>query len=306
MTTEKVNDVNDFILSRDNRHEAEFYTEICDYFEYKKLDTIFQLNMVIEIFYRCIQILSTSEHDHKQKVIFIKNILSEYYLNDIQKYNFFLLFHIFIDNLLYEENILNGVDYFINFFEDQLDSLNENATLYYYDFNIATIMSEISHLSNQEQIDILRTRKKNYLVKVSSQNIPKNNFDKYCDEQIEGLKDQIYIQSDISSPNFTKKAEEEIGSNSSAEVEETEYTRPKLTLPEILKNNEFGNVNYAAEFTGYSVHHIRYLARKRKIPCYKPSKTGQWRFHRNDLEDWMKNGMKNFQTEDDSLLRRKK
>jgi excisionase family DNA binding protein len=166
-------------------------------------------------------------------------------------------------------------------------------------------MSEISHISTQEQIKIIRQRKKEYLLKLSTKDIPSNNFDEYCDKQIKILEDQLKESGDIEL-EILPMEEGEIEKKSENETQYTDLDKPKLTLPDILQNQEMGGVKYAAEITKYSESHIRFLARNRKIPCYKPTKTGHWRFEYSDLQDWMKNGMKNFQTEDDTLLRRKK
>ena len=306
MLNQRIENINSFISGIENQDEADFYTDICDYFDFKKLGNIFELNELIEAFRDSIDVLKRYGSNYDRTVVFIKNLVETRKFNAVQKYNFYLLFHIFFDYLVFE-NIKPNAEKYLSWIGDQIYFVNDIATMYYIDFNISNLAKEIADKSVNEQIRILLAQKSEYLLALSQHNIPANNFDQHCDQQIQVLQQ--------------RREEEQVGGiqEKSAQITvpndetlvETVGNTPELTLPDVLLKKKFGDVHFAAEHTGYSVSTIRRLARTQKIPAHKPTKTGEWRFFAEELDDWKLNGMKNFPLQsDDSTLgkhkRRKK
>jgi len=294
-----IKDVNTFISSVKLKDEADFYLEICDFFEFRKLGQLFDLNDLIYTYRDSIDTIKINSGDSRKACIFIKNIIESRHYNDIQRYNFYLMLHIFFDYLLFDDNLKNDVCQYMEWIEDQLDLVNEVATTYYYDFNISNLVNSISSKPANEQKTILNERKKEYLLALSKFNIPANNFDKQCNDQI-NIIDQLVAAGVQFSTEL--KSTETLEVKSDSLQEPLENNKPKLTLPKNVQNNGYVGVKHAAEYVGYSENYLRTLANKGKIPCYKPTKTGHYRFIIVDLDDWKINGMKNFQTTPDDKL----
>ena len=179
-----IKDVNAFISSVKLKEEADFYLEICDYFEFRNLGQLFELNDLIDTYRDSIDVIKTNSGDSKKACIFVKNIIESRHYNDIQRYNYYLMLHIFFDYLLFDKNLRNDVDQYKEWIEDHLDLVNEVATIYYYDFNISDLINDISAKSANDQKAILNERKRDYLLSLTKFNIPANNFAKECDDQI--------------------------------------------------------------------------------------------------------------------------
>lgn len=296
---EKITDLNAFISSIQIKDEADFYIEICDFFGFRNLREFFDLNDLIDAYRECIDAIKNNSSDPRRVCVFIKNITENRKYNEVQRYNFYLLLHIFFDYLLFDENIKKDTEHYNGWIEDQLDIVNEGAAKYYYYFNISDLMKSISNKSANEQIAEINIRKKDYLVALNKDNIPANNFDYQCDEQIKLINDLILVGHDFTLEPKTKEIPEAIKDEM---IDSVKGTRPQLALPVNLQNDKYGGTEFAAKHTGYSKNYIRTLANKREIPCYKPTKTGHYRFFAKELDDWKVNGMKNFQNKPDDKL----
>jgi|GEM_PF-5777861 excisionase family DNA binding protein len=302
MRKDKIENLNAFITSIEEKDEADFYTEICDYFDFKQLGNFFELSELIEVYRDCVDVIKTYGSDFQRTIVFLKNIVERRKFNDVQKYNFYLLLYIFFDYIVFE-NIKKDAEKFQNWISDQITLVNDIAALYYIDYNISTLLKNIAHKSVTEQISILLAQKSEYLLALSQYRLPPNNFDIQCDQQIQVLQmrrseEQVLPTSGLKELLTVKDVEQNTVN---------EDSKIKLTLPDFLTDDKFGDVNFAANYTGYSVSTIRRLARTKKIPAYKPTKTGEWRFKSTELDDWKVNGMKNFQEEpDDKLLGKRK
>ncbi|MCX6304916.1 MAG: helix-turn-helix domain-containing protein [Bacteroidetes bacterium] len=303
---EKIEHLNEFISTLENEDEIGFYLGICDFFDFRKLGKLFELNELISTYRDCIEILKSNGQDFWKTIVFIRNIIENKKYNDVQKYNFYLLLHIFFEYLLFD-NIKKDAAKYIDWIEDQLNAVHPIATAYYLDFDISNLIDSICKRPLKEQINILVARKSEYLLALDNCQIPKNNFDIRCEQQINLIKEQLAIA------NLNPLVSESDNPQTNIDEVETslpETARPTLTMPKLAGTDEYGDVHFAAERTGFSVSHIRLLARKGLIPRHKPTKTGAYRFYASELDEWKNNGMKNFQTGNDSSLigkqRRKK
>ena len=294
---EKIENLNEFISNLDNEDEIGFYLGICDFFDFRKLGKLFELNDLITTYRDCIEVLKSNGQDFWKTIVFIRNIIENKKYNDVQKYNFYLLLHIFFEYLLFD-NIKKDSSKYIDWIEDQLSAVHLIASAYYLDFDISNLISSITTRPLKEQINILVARKSEYLLALDNEQVPKNNFDIRCNEQINLIKEQLIdanVNPMVSESNDPQTNIDEV------EISLPE-TRPTLTMPKLAGAVDYGDIHFAAEITGYSASHIRLLARQGKIPRHKPTGSGAYRFYRNELEDWKNNGMKIAQKEDDSSL----
>jgi len=297
MQKDIIDDLNAFLASIQNADEADFYTEICDYFNFRNLGQLFDLNDFITAYKDCVECLKSNRKGYRQFGVYCKNILENKKYNVVQMYNFYLLFHIFFDYLLFP-HVKDERDDYLGWIEDQIGSLTEVAGIYYDDYDFNKFMKDIESNSLAEKINLLKIRKSEYLLALAQNNIPDNTFGVQCDNQIALFENQIAFGESLTPVTAKDEAQQISETENSAQGK----TKIRLTMPTLANIPEYGSVQFAAERTGYSVSHIRRLAREGKIPRHKPTKTGNWRFYANELDDWKANGMKHFQEPTDDIL----
>lgn len=295
--TEIITDVNGFISGIQNEDEADFYTEICDYFDFRNLGQVFELNDFISTYKDCVECLKSNQKGYRQFGVLCKNIVENKKYNVVQMYNFYLLFHLFFDYLLFP-NVKEDRDNYRDWIENQIYLLYDVAGIYYYDYDFPKFLKDIESQSLAEQVKRLTIRKSEYLLALVQNNIPENNFDVLCDKQIALLEHKIAFGENLAS----QTAKNEVQHIKETENNELSKPKVKLTMPTLSNISEYGGVKFAAERTGFSVSHIRRLARSGKIPRHKPTKTGNYRFFADELDDWKENGMKNFPEPSDDIL----